>query len=46
VVTIGGIHGAVVALDDTAHTVTLRVADNVKITFNRTAIAGLVQIKE
>lgn len=46
VVTIGGMHGAVVALDDAAHTVTLRVADNVKITFNRTAIAGLVQIKE
>ncbi len=42
VVTIGGMHGTVAAIDQ--DTVVLRVADNVKITFNRSAIAG--QIKE
>lgn len=46
VVTIGGIHGTVVAVDDASHTVILRVADNVKITFNRTAVAGINVRKE
>jgi len=42
VVTIGGMRGTVAAIDQ--DTVVLRVADNVKITFNRSAIAG--QFKE
>lgn len=42
VVTIGGMHGTVAAIDQDK--IVLRVADNVKITFNRSAIAG--QIKE
>src|SRR5688572_12522173 len=36
VVTTGGIHGTVTGLDDT--TITLRVADQVKMTFDRGAI--------
>lgn len=36
VVTIGGLHGTIVAIDDT--TVRLRVAANVELTFNRSAI--------
>jgi preprotein translocase subunit YajC len=39
VVTIGGLHGTVDALDD--NTVTLRVADNTKLTFERSAIASV-----
>jgi preprotein translocase subunit YajC len=46
VVTIGGIIGTVVAVDEGTHTVVVRVADNVKITFNRTAIASIIQRKE
>jgi len=41
VVTIGGMRGTVAAVDK--DTVILRVADNVKLTFNKSAIAGLVQ---
>lgn len=41
VVTIGGLRGTVAAVDK--DTVVLRVADNVKLTFNKSAIAGLVQ---
>jgi preprotein translocase subunit YajC len=41
VVTIGGLRGTVAAVDK--DTVLLRVADNVKLTFNKSAIAGLVQ---
>jgi len=36
VVTIGGIHGTIVAIDDT--TVRLKVAPNVEMTFNRSAV--------
>ena len=39
VVTIGGLHGTVVAVDQ--ETVVLRVADNIKLTFSRSAIAGI-----
>jgi preprotein translocase subunit YajC len=46
VATIGGILGTVVAVDEGTHTVVVRVADNVKITFNRTAIASIIQRKE
>ena len=41
VVTLGGMRGTVAAVD--RDTVVLRVADNVKLTFNKSAIAGLVQ---
>jgi preprotein translocase subunit YajC len=40
VVTTGGLHGTVTGLDDA--TVTLRVADQVKVTFDRTAIGRVV----
>jgi preprotein translocase subunit YajC len=36
VVTIGGIHGTVTEMDD--QTVTLRVADNTRMTFERSAV--------
>ncbi|MDB4897045.1 MAG: yajC [Firmicutes bacterium] len=38
VVTIGGLHGTITAMDDT--TVRLRVASNVELTFNRSAIGA------
>jgi preprotein translocase subunit YajC len=38
VVTIGGLHGTILAMDDT--TVRLRVAPNVELTFNRSAIGA------
>lgn len=38
-VTIGGLRGVVAAVTD--DTVVLRVADNVKLTFNKSAIAGV-----
>ena len=41
VVTSSGIHGTVTGLDDT--TVTLRVADQVKMTFDRGAIGRVVE---
>ncbi|MGC8723431.1 MAG: preprotein translocase subunit YajC [Acidobacteriota bacterium] len=41
VVTIGGIRGSVTAVDQ--DTVVLRVAENVKLTFNKSAIAGLIK---
>ncbi len=41
VVTIGGLRGTVAAIDQ--DTVVIRVADNVKLTFNRSAIAGLIK---
>jgi len=41
VVTIGGLRGRVAAIDDDK--IVLRVADNVKLTFNRNAVAGILQ---
>jgi preprotein translocase subunit YajC len=38
VYTIGGLRGTIVAVDDTK--IVMRVADNVKISFNKSAIAG------
>lgn len=40
VVTIGGIHGTVVTLDQTKKTVLVQVSDNTKILFDRSAIAS------
>jgi preprotein translocase subunit YajC len=39
VVTIGGLHGTITAIDE--KTVTLKVASNVELTFNRSAIGHL-----
>jgi len=41
VVTTSGIHGTVTGLDDS--TVTLRVADQVKLTFDRSAVGRVVE---
>jgi len=41
VVTIGGLRGTVAAVDN--DTVIIRVADNVKLTFNKSAVAGVVK---
>lgn len=41
VVTVGGLRGTVHSVDD--ETVVLRVADNVRLTFNKSAIAGVVK---
>jgi preprotein translocase subunit YajC len=41
VVTTSGLHGTITGLDDT--TVTLRVADQVKLTFDRAAIGRVVE---
>ena len=43
VVTIGGLHGTIVNIKQTS--VVLRVADNVKIEFQKSAIAGLKKNK-
>ena len=42
-VTTGGIHGTITGLDETNATVTLRVADQVRITFDRGAIGRVVE---
>jgi preprotein translocase subunit YajC len=44
VVTTGGLHGTIVSLDE--HRVTLRVADQVKIDFDRAAIGRVVTVGE
>jgi len=41
VVTVGGIRGTIAGVDQ--QTVILRVADNVKITLNKSAIAGVIK---
>jgi preprotein translocase subunit YajC len=41
VVTIGGIHGTVAGIESDKKTVLVQVADNVKIKFERTAIANI-----
>lgn len=40
VITIGGLHGVVDAIEDTA--VTLKIADNVRVKFDRQAIGRIV----
>jgi len=42
VVTSSGIHGTVVGLNE--HTITLRVADQVKLDFDRSAVARVVEV--
>ncbi len=43
VITIGGIHGAIVNVKD--NSVVLRIADNVKVEVQKSAIAGLKKVK-
>ena len=38
VVTTSGIHGTVTAIDETAQTITLRVSDQVRMTFDRSSV--------
>lgn len=42
IVTIGGIHGKIVELDDVENTVVLEIAPNLKITIQRTAV-GIIK---
>jgi preprotein translocase subunit YajC len=41
VITSGGLYGEISAVDDSAGTVVLRIADNVKVKVARSAISGL-----
>lgn len=41
VVTIGGIHGTITSVKEKENTIVLKVDDNTKIEFNRTAIASV-----
>ena len=43
VVTTSGIHGTITGLDETNATVTVRVADQVRLTFDRGAIGRVVE---
>ena len=45
VVTIGGIRGTIASVKKDSNTVVIRVDDNVKIEFNRSAVASLVSEK-
>ena len=44
VVTIGGLRGSVIAVEQ--DTVVIRAADNVKLTFSRSAVAGLIKDRQ
>ena len=44
VVTSSGIHGTVTAIDDQAQTITLRVADQVRLTFDRGSVGRVVEV--
>jgi preprotein translocase subunit YajC len=44
VVTTGGLHGTVMGLNE--HTITLKVADQVKLEFDRSAIGRIVPVGE
>jgi len=46
VVSIGGIHGTVVEIDDNSDTVTVEVAKNTRLDFTRNAIAQVVKKKQ
>ncbi|MBF0585894.1 preprotein translocase subunit YajC [Prosthecochloris sp. N3] len=41
ITTIGGMHGTVAGIDSEKKTVLVQVADNVKITFDRSAVANI-----
>lgn len=38
IVTIGGLHGVIQALDESNNTIRVKVASNVELTFNRSAV--------
>jgi preprotein translocase subunit YajC len=43
VVTVGGLHGTIMEMDDDANTVVLRVNDTTKLTFDRSSINAITQ---
>jgi preprotein translocase subunit YajC len=43
VVTIGGLHGTIMEMDDEANTIVLRVNDTTKLTFDRSSINAISQ---
>jgi preprotein translocase subunit YajC len=43
VVTIGGLHGTIMEMDDDANTVILRVNDTTKLTFDRSSVNAITQ---
>lgn len=46
IITIGGIHGTVVAVPEKSKVVTIKIDDNTRMKINRTAIATIVADKE
>jgi preprotein translocase subunit YajC len=43
VVTVGGLHGIILEMDDDAKTVVLRVNDTTKLTFDRSSVNAITQ---
>jgi preprotein translocase subunit YajC len=43
VVTVGGLHGVIMEMDDDAKTVVLRVNDTTKLTFDRSSVNAITQ---
>jgi len=41
IVTIGGLHGVIQALDESNNTIRVKVASNVELTFNRSAVGNV-----
>ena len=41
IVTIGGLHGVIQALDESNNTIRVKVASNVELTFNRSAVGSV-----
>ena len=46
VVTIGGIYGTIVDIDDNADIITIEVAKNVRIDFSRSAVSQVIKSKK
>jgi preprotein translocase subunit YajC len=44
VVTSSGIHGTITAIDEQGQTITLRVADQVRLTFDRGSVARVLEV--
>ena len=43
VVTVGGIHGTIVGIDDKKNQLIIEVTKNIKVAFSRTAVSSVVQ---
>ncbi|MBP2017196.1 preprotein translocase subunit YajC [Symbiobacterium terraclitae] len=41
IITIGGLHGVIQALDESKNTIRVKVASNVELTFNRSAVGSV-----